>query len=372
MGAQQPVVMHLDTGREWRGGQQQAGLLLQGMVGRGWPAAMICPPRSALESWCGRQGLPCLAVWMGGEWNVLAGLHVAFLCREAGARIVHAHTSHAMTIALWARLFAPGLSVVATRRLDFHIGRSPLRRWKYANRGVAAVACVSEKVKSVLCEDGVPPEKLLTIHDGVDPGRFAGAAPALPGALASLAPGSLVIGTVAALVGHKDYPNLLRAARRVLDRRSDVTFVALGDGPLRSALEAEAAQLNLGERFVFAGFRDDVGAWLRRFDVFVLASREEGLGSSLLDAQALGIPVAATRAGGIPDVVTDGENGLLVPVGDAEALGDALLRLADSAALRARLGQAGSLSVRRFSAEVMVEKYLSLYGLVSPSATART
>jgi glycosyltransferase involved in cell wall biosynthesis len=143
---------------------------------------------------------------------------------------------------------------------------------------------------------------------------------------------------VAALADHKDYPNLLRAARLVLDRAPDTTFVAVGDGPLNAEIAAFARELGLGRRFLLMGFREDVGSFLKSFDVFVLASKTEGMGTSILDAQALGLPVVACRAGGIPEIVADRETGLLVPAGDPAALAAALLEAIGDPELRAALG----------------------------------
>jgi glycosyltransferase involved in cell wall biosynthesis len=205
-------------------------------------------------------------------------------------------------------------------------------------------------------------DKLALIHSGVDLERFARLGESnVPDVLRGVPSGDVVVGTVAAFVGHKDYPNLLRAARMVLDSRANVWFCAVGDGPLMASQRKLASALGLGERFVFAGRRDGVGAFMRRFDVFVLASREEGLGTSVLDAQALGKPVVATRAGGIPDAVQDGVNGLLVSAGDSVALAGAIQRVVDSADLRRELGGRGRESVRRFSADSMVQEYVGLY-----------
>jgi glycosyltransferase involved in cell wall biosynthesis len=237
-----------------------------------------------------------------------------------------------------------------------------LSRLKYTHTSIDRVVCISDLVRRVLLADGVPDDRLATIYSGVDPEKFADLPPTVElKAELGIPEDHLLVGTVAAVVGHKDYPNLLRAARRVMDRHPRVSFCAVGDGDHRQRVRRLHAELGLGRRFVFTGYRRDVGRFLKGFDLFVLASREEGLGTSLLDAQAVGLPVVATRAGGIPEIVDHRRNGLLVPPRDAGALADALLELAADAALRRRLGERARKDVARFSVDATVDAYLDLY-----------
>jgi glycosyltransferase involved in cell wall biosynthesis len=127
-------------------------------------------------------------------------------------------------------------------------------------------------------------------------------------------------------------------------------------------VEARVRALGLAERFSFLGFRADVPELLPELDVFVLTSRQEGLGTSILDAQASGVPVVATAAGGIPEAVLDGETGLLAPPGEAAALADRILRVLDDAALRERLVSAAARRVREeFGTDALAERTLAIY-----------
>jgi glycosyltransferase involved in cell wall biosynthesis len=143
----------------------------------------------------------------------------------------------------------------------------------------------------------------------------------------------------------------------------DARFVIAGEGELRPALERQIKEHRLEKHVLLAGFRPDVLSVHKAFDLFVMSSVTEGLGTSLLDAMACAKPVVATTAGGIPEVVVDGETGLLVPPRDHHALADAIVRLLNDAGLRARLGEAGLARVReRFTAERMVQDTLRVYG----------
>jgi len=357
-----PGVLHIDTERTWRGGQQQAAWLLEGMLARGWPAAVVCPPGSLLEDRGRARSWPVHAVAMRGELDVAAGLRIARIAHAGNMAILHAHSSHALALGLWARLFDRRLRLVASRRVDFPIRKHFLSRLKYSNGTLDRIICISAAVRAQLLADRVPPGKLVVIPSGIDTRRFVGVRPPAHFRRSLGIPsGHLVIGTVAALADHKDYPTLLRAARLVLDQEPDISFVAVGDGPLHKEITALASELGLGKRFLFQGFREDIGSFLKIFDIFVLASKTEGMGTSVLDAQALGLPVAACRAGGIPEIVTDRETGLLVPPGDPPALAAALLELAHDSELRAKLGAGARKAVQQHDVSRTIDAHLELY-----------
>jgi glycosyltransferase involved in cell wall biosynthesis len=355
-------VLHVDTGVEWRGGQQQAAYLLEALQCAGHRTALVCRPEAPLRDFCRGRGISCFPVTMRGELDIIGAFRVAQLCRKAGFDILHLHSAHAHAIGLLTKLFQPSLRLVAARRVDFHIRQHFLSRWKYKTASLDRIVCISEAIRSVLISDGIPADKLTVIHSGIDVDRFKNTP--IPKGLRTklgIPEDHLIVGTVAAMVDHKDYPTLLRAARYVLERCSNVTFCAVGDGPEKTATIRLARSLQLGDRFVFAGSQPDVGSHLSIFDVFVLSSKMEGLGTSLLDAQALGIPVVACQAGGIPEAVQDERTGLLVPAEDPEALGDAILRLARDAKLRSRLAVGGRQSVSAFDIRLTVEKNIALY-----------
>jgi glycosyltransferase involved in cell wall biosynthesis len=169
---------------------------------------------------------------------------------------------------------------------------------------------------------------------------------------------------VAALAPHKNHADLARAAAIVLRDRPEVRFAWVGEGECRPALERQIAELGIGGRVHLLGFRDDARALLAQFTVFALSSYLEGLCTSLLDAQALGVPVVATAVGGIPDVIEDGRTGLLAPSRDPQAFAARLLDALRDPAGAARRAGAARASVRAFSADAMVERTLQEYDSV--------
>ncbi len=182
-----------------------------------------------------------------------------------------------------------------------------------------------------------------------------------------------MVGNVAALVPHKGQRHFVEAAALVVREVPDARFVIAGEGELRPTLEHLIHHHKLEKHVVLAGFRPDVLSLHKAFDIFVMSSITEGLGTSLLDAMACGRPIVATTAGGMPEVVQDGKTGILVPPRDERAMADAIVKLLKDEALRERMGAAGlSLVNARFSAERMVADTLHVYeGVVQGSQSAR-
>lgn len=171
----------------------------------------------------------------------------------------------------------------------------------------------------------------------------------------------VLIGTVANYREQKGYPELLEAARIVLDAVPTARFAAVGQGPLEAEIEALHQRLGLGARFALLGYREDPERVLAACDVFVLASRYEGYPVALMEALCLGLPVVATAVGGVAQAVTPGESGLLVPPRRPGDLADALILVAEDAALRARLGAAATAAGARYDIALSVRRIEAIY-----------
>jgi glycosyltransferase involved in cell wall biosynthesis len=362
MGSIPLAVLHVDTEYGWRGGQQQLAYLATTLDKQGITSAVACQPASSMEQYCRENKLNYYTVRMHGEWDLLAGLQIARLCRQKGFTLLHLHCGHSVTLGLWAKLFASKLKLVATRRVDFQLNHRYFSRLKYANRLLNKIVCVSDEIRRIMLSAGIDENRLTTIHSGVDLSKYAHIRP--PDDFRqqwSIPSDAFIVGTIAAMVGHKDYPTLLNAAKLVLEKNPKIFFCAVGDGPLEPEIRALAAKLNLGSRFIFAGYRTDVGNFLKSFDLFVLASNQEGLGTSILDAQAAGIPVVACASGGIPEMIIDGETGRLVPKENPAALSKAIFDLYDNDHKRLQLALAAQNSVVDFSIEKTVQRNVALY-----------
>ena len=354
--------LHVDTARTWRGGQNQVLLTVLGLRERGHRAALVAHPEGELRRRAS-EGTDLFPIAPKTEMDLRAGWQLSRLLRTLQPDIVHAHDAHAVALAALARSLAgsaPRPRFVTSRRVDFHIGKNAFSRWKY--RQVDCFICASRFIRSMLIGDGVPPANTTVVYEGVDQHRIAAAPDVDLHREFGLPPQALLIGNVAALVPHKGQRYLVEAARLVVDECPDARFLIAGEGELEPALRQHIDRLDLTRHVILTGFRPDVLSMHKAFDVFVMSSVTEGLGTSALDAMASGRPVVATRAGGLSEVVDDGYTGLLVPVRDAPALAAAITRLLKDADWRHRCGRMALERARqRFTADRMVDETVAVY-----------
>jgi glycosyltransferase involved in cell wall biosynthesis len=360
MAADAIKVLHIDCSHEWRGGQQQASYLVQAMTAQGFHTAMACPAKSPLADFCTSNHIKHFPFQIKSEFDVSAATKLARMCHDNEYQILHAHDAHALAVASMAKLFFSSLIVIAARRVDFHVKKPIIGAYKYTNRRVNHIITVSEKIRDILIEDGVPAEKITTVHSGIDIHKFDHIQKTTIREEFGIPSDHFVLGTVAAIAGHKDYPTLLRAAKIVTEQDEHITFIAVGKGPDEDSVKSMADELSV-KRFHFAGFRPDVGEFLKTFDAFVLSSKTEGLGTSLLDAQAVGLPIVATAAGGIPEIVHDGVNGVLAPIQNPEALAEKIMQLKKDKELQSKFSKNALQQVKAFDVSETVRKTINVY-----------
>jgi len=358
--------LHIDTARTWRGGQNQVLLTVNGLREIGQRAALVAHPDGELRRRAA-EGLELVPIAPRTEMDLSAAWKFSRLVKRLAPDVIHAHDPHgvamaalALSIGSAAARGAPMPALIAARRVDFHLKGNSFSRWKY--RQVDCFIAASRAIETILLHDGVPQEKVVTVHEGIDVEHVV-AAPAVNVHEAFWLPhGSPVVGNVAALVPHKGQRYLIEAAHLVVQQVPDARFVILGEGELRDHLEKQVHEHHLEKHVLLPGFRTDVLGCIKGFDLFVMSSITEGLGTSLLDAMACARPIVAARAGGIPEIVEDEVNGLLVPVRDHHALADAIVRALKDPAMRQRMGDAGFARVNdRFTVERMVSETAGVY-----------
>jgi glycosyltransferase involved in cell wall biosynthesis len=298
---------------------------------------------------------------MRSELDFVAMIKVAGALRRFGADVVHFHTARAHTVGLGAARLARTPVKVLSRRVDFPTGGNVFSRLKYRAE-VDAVVAISKAVRDVLSLGGVETSRITVIYSGIDLEEFREKA---DGSYIreelGIPDSSPLVGVVGALAPHKAQSYFLKAAARLAKERPDVRFIIAGEGELEADLKALARSLGIEKVVTFAGFRSDVKAVLAALDVFVLSSVAEGLCTSILDAMATGVPVVATGVGGVPEIVIDGESGLLVPPADPRAMADSVNRVLKDDILRERLISGGKTRVLDFSVRRTVEQTERLY-----------
>ncbi|PYR52684.1 MAG: hypothetical protein DMF89_01870 [Acidobacteria bacterium] len=287
---------------------------------------------------------------------------------------MHAHDPHAVAMAALALSMGSSNNrrvppLVASRRVDFHLKGNSFSRWKH--RQVDCFIAASDAIRRMLVADGVSADDTVTVHEGIDLDHVVAAPPVNVHEAFWLPHDSPVVGNVAALVPHKGQRHLIDAAALVVRELPDVRFVIMGEGELREHLDRLVREHHLEKHVRLPGFRTDVLGCLKSFDLFVMSSVSEGLGTSLLDAMACSKAVVATRVGGIPEVVHEGVTGLLVEPRDHRQLANAILELLRNHEQREHYGTAGFERVReRFTVERMLAETVAVYARVVDRARA--
>ncbi|MBN2432594.1 MAG: glycosyltransferase family 4 protein [Acidobacteria bacterium] len=367
------TILHLDSETGWSGGQTQVAALVAYLAGCGHRNVVGCPGDSRLAGWCRQKGVPAIAVSMRHDLDVAAIRAIRRALRDQRPNIVHMHTARAHALGALAHLLAGRLAVmVVTRRMDYRLRHPRLNRPLY-NRLVDHVVAISSGARAGLLASGVREDHMEIIHSSVDTHRFVPVDSGPARKQWGLAPADRVAGVVGTLVPRKCHSVLLDAWPAVRARVPAARLLVAGDGPLRARLEQQAVDLSLTGSVIFLGQVADIRDVLASLDVLVLPSRKEGLGVSILEGMAMGVPVVASAVGGIPDAVRDGVNGFLVPPEEPAALAERLADVLTDPALAGRFGRAGrEIVCAEFTVEQMGRRYEELYRrlLVARSASS--
>lgn len=326
----------IDTERVWRGGQDQLLALLRGLRLRGHPVHLVCQPNTLLGTRAAESGIHVHPLSIRSELGLLSLLSLIPILRRIRPGVLAFNTPKAILLGTLASKFASVGIKIIFRRVNFPLRRNLFSRLKYT-WGIDSVIAISESIHLQLQQCGIPSSRIHTIYEGMDLSLYP--KPVQP---KHRKPGEpAVIGTVAHLSPEKGLNYLVEAAALIPRVRDRMRFVIVGSGKCLHELEELAARKGLADIFHFAGFHDNTYQFMKSFDIFALPSLSEGLSSAILEAMAASLPIVATRVGGIPELVKEGENGLLVAPADPRALARAIEQMADNPEESMRMGQRG-------------------------------
>ncbi len=352
------VSIHLNTERGMRGGEVQCLGLMRNLAKDGHRCILAAPEGTPLHERAEREGIETLAWSPRGEWDLPAALGLRGRIKASGAQIVHAHTAHALSLAIMATRRLKTVKVVASRRVSFPL-RSVVSVAKY--KAADAVVAVSAEIAEGLVSRGIACERVRVIHSGVDLSRFE-ALPAKSAARAALALGGngKVLGLVGALVDHKGHRVLFDVLPALLECVPGLQVLLAGEGELRRELEDRAAAGGWPVRFL--GYVDELAPVYAAMDCLVLPSLSgEGSPGAVKEAAAAGVPVVATDVGGAGEILRQEWEALLVAPGDTGGLERALTRVLTDDALAGRLSEAAGRRVLDFSMKRMAGAHAELY-----------
>jgi glycosyltransferase involved in cell wall biosynthesis len=308
---------------------------------------------------------PVLSVRDRGPWDWSVIAQLLHICRRERVRIWHGHDYKSNALGLLLRRFWPMRLVTTvhgwvkqTRRTPLYYKIDELCLPRYES-----VICVSDDLRDRCLACGVPDERCVLLENGIDTVYYARTVPIADAKRRlGVPPGRTVLGAVGRLSAEKAFDLLIRAAHQLLRAGVDLELLIAGEGDDRDRLQALVDELGLRDRIRLLGYCGDTRALYEAMDVFVLSSLREGLPNVLLEAMALEVPVVATRIAGIPRLIRDGANGLLIPAGSLAELAASVARLCADAGLRAQLGRAGRQTVEtQYSFAMRMQKLGSLY-----------
>lgn len=352
-------VLHVETGRHMYGGALQVRYLIEGLFRLGVENHLAAPTKSAIAI----EAAPFCTVHetpMAGDLDIFFCARLIRTIVRIKPDILHVHSRRGADIwgAVAARL--TGIPGVVTRRVD-----NPERAWqcRLKYRSFQRVVAISDKIAQVLASQGVDRRHITRIHSAVDASRYTATCDGQWfRSEFDLKPSQPVIGVIAQLIERKGHRDLIEAIPRILREQPGARFLFFGRGPGRRTLEDLCRSRGVRAQVTFAGFRPDLERILPCLTLVVHPAKMEGLGVSLIQASAAGIPIVACKAGGVPEVVEPGVTGLLVSPGEPEALADAVLCILRRPDFGVRMGENGRRrALSRFSTERMVEQYLDVY-----------
>ncbi len=371
MSSSKPLkILHLDSGKEWRGGQRQVLFLIEEQKQQFSSLIepiIACPHISPLTKEAKNLNVPTYAINFRNEIDIFSISKLAKLIKNNQIDIVHCHCGKSHGI-MWAacKLLPQIPSIIVTRRVDFLPKTSWPRVLKYISPHISEFVAISSRIQEILATTGIPEERIHVIPSSSKVSLpIKNQNKIIRNNLITelnLPKDAILIGNIAQFVDHKGHTYLADAAKIICDKFERVYFLLVGSGKLRKTIEEKIAKLKLSNRVLFLGFRPDVHNILSSLDLFLMTSHLEGLCSSIIDAFLYEVPVVATAAGGIPDLVKDNKTGYLANNRDPDSIAQEIMKCINHQDETKHLVQnAKEYAINTFSTHIMAQKYNDLY-----------
>ena len=350
-------LLHVNSEKSWRGGEQQLAYLIQNLkeLKPELTQAVASAPNPKLKAFCKAESVPFFEIPFKGA-QFISAYKLWSLTRSHPFDLIHCHSSNAHTACALMSLINSKTPLVISKRTDFPI-KSP---WKYRLKSVKAILCVSKKIEQIVKTKIEGPTK--TIYSGVNSDRFHRLPKKDLKGLLGLSKNIRLVINTSAMAPHKDYPTFLKTAQKLKEKSPHFKFAIIGRGPLETQIKAMTEEMGLSDTVFFTGFLEELPQYLASADYFLMTSNEEGLGTSLLDAMVCKVPIVATEAGGIPEIVKNLETGLTASVGDSAELSKNLERFESDSKLRDEIVErAYNMATNNFSSLQTAKETLLVY-----------
>lgn len=354
-------VLHISTPLSWRGGEQQLAYLateLKPFIGR---QVFFCAHHGAFEKFAQTQNFTTFPYQPGLLRMLQNARQVRKICEQNKINLIHTHDSKGHTIAVLAATLGNKVPIVVSRRVDFPVSPNPFSKIKYNHPNVKKIICVSEKIKEITGASIKDKDKLTVVYDGIDVESLKKVKPLDLHTEFDIPEYYNIVGNIAAIAPHKDYFTWVDTAEILLLKNMKIRFLIVGEGPQEEDIKDYIQSKGLEEDIIMTGFRKDAKQLLAGLDIFLISSETEGLGSSILDAFACKVPVVATEAGGIPEIVLHKKTGLLAPVKATERLAEQIQKILERQDVRETLVENAYEWVQKFDKKFMAINTFHIY-----------
>ncbi|MAD91407.1 MAG: glycosyl transferase [Gammaproteobacteria bacterium] len=353
-------IFHIETGRHFLGGPQQVIYLINALDKLGHDNTLICHPGSGIDLEARKGGIKVKNFPCFGDLDLLFAYRLSNFLKKQLPNIVHCHSRRGADLLGGFAAANSNIPAVLSRRVD-NSERKFFARRRY--KKFKKIIVISEAISSVLKKSSIEDEHIEIIRDAVDISvfskkpdyeffknefRFSG--------------DGFIAAAAGQLIPRKGHKYLLQAIVKVKEKFPNFKLIIFGEGSLSRKLQEQVILLKLNDTVKFAGFYNNLDDFIGCFDLFIHPSTTEGLGVAVLKAAAAGVPVIASRVGGLPEAIDDNKTGLLIKPRSASEIQNAIVTLIENDELRSKYSEAGKLKMKKeFSISTMADKHVDLY-----------